>query len=118
MSLPASAHLGTLLCDQWRLPANIGRACEFHTLADLSAADRDSSLQGLERVICLANLVALISTGDVNGQKKGQLQNAVRSALGCSEKEFITIMADISQLAVHVEKLLYDLRSVSRLGRT
>lgn len=109
MSLPASAHLGTLLCDHWRLPNNIRQACEFHTLADLSATDRDSSLQGLERVICLGNLIALVSTDEVNSQKKGQLQNAVRSALGCSEEKFITIMGDISGLSVHVERLLDDL---------
>lgn len=109
MSLPASAYLGTLLCEQWRLPTNIRQACEFHTLADLSATDRHSSLQVLERVICLANLMALVSAEEVNSQKKTQLQNAVRSTLGCSEEEFTTIMADISELSVHVERLVADL---------
>jgi HD-like signal output (HDOD) protein len=117
MSLPASAYLGTLLCDQWRLPRNIRHACEFHTLADLSAIDRKSFLQKLERVICLGNLIALVSSNGVDSQKRRQLRNGIRSALGCSEAEITTMMEDISGLSVEVERFLDDLARVSESAR-
>jgi HD-like signal output (HDOD) protein len=107
--LPASAYLGTILCDHWRLPGKIRRACECHTLSDLLVAEADHATKPFDRIIILGNLCALISTDRLNDQTRKKLQKAVRKALGCSEEMFLLVMADIYELKIHVHRFLDQL---------
>jgi len=70
LSLPSSSFLGALLCDHWRLPDNVRQACEFHTLNDFLAAEGDSSSTPFQRMICLGNLVAVLSTSELSDSAK------------------------------------------------
>jgi HD-like signal output (HDOD) protein len=109
ISLPASAYLGTLLCDHWRLPGEIRKACECHTLSDLLVAEADHAIKPFDRMIILGNLCALISTDRLNDQTRKKLQKAVRTALGCSEEMFLLVMADIYELKTDVQRFLDQL---------
>jgi HD-like signal output (HDOD) protein len=105
-SLPASAYLGTILCDHWRLPGKIRKACERHTLSDLSVEEADPTLKPFDGMIILGNLFALISTSGLNGQTRKELEKTIRKALGCSEEMFLLIMGDIFELKIHAQRFL------------
>ncbi len=105
-SLPSSSYLGTLLCDHWRLPDNVRQACEFHTLRDLLAAQGGSPLRPFQRMICLGNVLAVLSTNQLSNSTKREIADAVRRALACIEDEFLTMMADIYDLRIEVESFM------------
>jgi HD-like signal output (HDOD) protein len=103
-SLPSSGFFGTLLCDHWRLPGHIRRACECHTLKHLTDIDKEDSSARFRRMICLGNLLTVLSTDELNNDTKQEIASAVRSTLDCGEPEFMTMMGDIYELRVEVER--------------
>jgi HD-like signal output (HDOD) protein len=105
-SMPSSAFFGTLLCDHWRLPDEIRRACECHTLEDIAAIRADSSPRPFQRMICLGNLLTVLSTKDLSNNKRQAIADASRSALNQTEKEFLMMMGDIYDLRADVEQFL------------
>jgi HD-like signal output (HDOD) protein len=109
-SLPSSSFLGTLLCDHWRLPHNVRQACESHTLSDLSAAQGDSAATRYQRMICLGNLLAVLSANELSNPTKQELADATMTALGYTEEEFLTMMADIYELRTEAEDFMQQLR--------
>jgi HD-like signal output (HDOD) protein len=108
-SLPASAYLGTILCDRWRLPGKIRRACECHALSDLFIAEADHAQEPFDRMITLGNLCALLSTNGLHTETRKELGEAVRKALELSEETFLLIMGDIFELKIHAQKFLDEL---------
>lgn len=103
-SLPSSAFVGTLLCEHWRLPDNIRTACESHTLQDLPSLSEDSPSARFRRMICLANLLTVLSTDELNDATKREIASAIKTGLDCTEQEFLAMMGDIYELRIDVEK--------------
>ncbi len=103
-SLPPSSFLGTLLCDHWRLPNHIRSACEFHTLRDLPNINRGSQSARFQRMICLGNVIAVLSANELKDATKREIASAVMAALGCAEPEFLGMMGDVYELKLDVEK--------------
>jgi HD-like signal output (HDOD) protein len=109
-SLPSSAFLGTVLCDHWRLPDEIRQACETHTLEDLSAPKADGPSNRFQRMICLGNLLTVLSTSELSNTTRQNIADACKPALDCTQTEFLALMGDIYELRIDVE------RFVERLG--
>jgi HD-like signal output (HDOD) protein len=105
-SLPSSAFLGTLLCDHWRLPEKIREACEFHSLRALLAIRENSLSAGFRRMICLGNLVAVLSAEELSNANRQEISAAVQTALNLTEIEFLTFMGDIYDLGTDVERFM------------
>jgi len=108
-SLPSSAFLGTLLCDHWRLPDEIRQACESHTLEDFAAMKADSPPRPFQRMICLGNLLTVLSTRELTNNKRQEIAEASRSALDQTEKAFFVMMGDIYDLREGVDRFLEQL---------
>jgi HD-like signal output (HDOD) protein len=109
-SLPSSSFLGALLCIHWRLPDNVRKACELHTLGDFLVAERDGTCTPFQRMISLGNLLAVLSARQLNDSVKQQISDTVRKALDCTEAEFLTIMGDIYELRTEVESFMQQFR--------
>ncbi|OEU45515.1 MAG: hypothetical protein BBJ60_07405 [Desulfobacterales bacterium S7086C20] len=102
-SFPSSGYLGTLLCDHWRLPKPVRMACEFHTLKDLLSDREDGSPKPLQQMVCLGNLLAVLSADYLNSDVKEQITDGVTTDLGLNEEEFLALMGDIYELKIEVE---------------
>jgi len=105
-SFPSSAYLGSLLCEHWRLPRKIKEACSSHGLEDLRSIDINDTSKHFSLIICLANLLAVLSYDKLNTESKEELSEAITTSLACSEKEFLIIMGDIYELRAEVDKLV------------
>jgi HD-like signal output (HDOD) protein len=101
--LPSSAYMGSLLCDHWRLPNQVKLACEFHRLEDLAKNNGNTVVESFIRVICLGNLLTILSTEDLNNHTKQEIAEKTRKLLNCSEESFLAIMGDIYELKNEVE---------------
>jgi HD-like signal output (HDOD) protein len=110
LSLPLSSFLGALLCVHWRLPDNVRQACELHTLNDFLAAERNGTLTAFQRMICLGNFLAVLSTRQLNDSTKQEISDTVRTALSCPEADFFTMMGDIYELRTEVEGFIEQFR--------
>lgn len=106
LELPESAFLATMLCDHWRLPSTIKTACQFHTLKDLSNIEGDSASAGFKRMVCLGNLLAILSADEVSNAKKQEIVGSAMSALDCTEEQFLALMGGIYELRVDVDKFM------------
>lgn len=104
-SFPSSAYFGSLLCEHWRLPIKIKEACRAHGLGDLRSIDIDDTSMHFSRIICLANLLAILSYDKLTTESKEEISEAIMTSLECSEKDFLIIMGDIYELRGEVEKL-------------
>ncbi len=102
-SFPSSGYLGSLLCDRWRLPNRIKRACEFHTLKDLKSVETADPAKAFERMVCLGNLFAVLSTSELNAETKQEIGEEVKRILNLSEADFLTVMGDIYELGTEVD---------------
>jgi HD-like signal output (HDOD) protein len=103
---PSSAYMGTLLCKHWRLPIQVKEACNFHTLDDLVASRKGDAPSPFQRIICLANLVALLSTDTLNQQARESIADAVKTDLNLDEEGFLTMMGDVYELKTEVESFV------------
>ncbi len=108
-SLPASAYLGGLLCDHWRLPNQIKEACMHHTLKDLPSATPDSPTGAFRRMICLGNLMSTLSSDDLKEETKHDIAGAITASLGCSDSDFLAIMGEIYDLRIEVDQFMGQL---------
>jgi HD-like signal output (HDOD) protein len=105
-SLPASALFGMLLSNHWRLPDHVKSACERHSLTDLAEIKENGRLARFERMICLGNLLTVLSTDELDDDVKQEIAKATRTALSCQEPEFLAIMGDIYELRIDVERFM------------
>lgn len=106
LSLPASAYFGVLLCDHWRLPAKIREACEAHSLQYLRGIKGKSPADSFKRMICLGNLTAILSVNELSNEKKPEIAQAISASLECSEAEFLTLMGEIYDLRIQVDRFM------------
>jgi HD-like signal output (HDOD) protein len=105
-SLPSSAFLGTLLCDHWRLPENVRNACEFHSLKDLPAVTENSMSADFRRMICLGNLLAIVSADELSSANRQGVSTEVQTTLNLPEAGFLTMMGDVYELRIEVERFM------------
>jgi HD-like signal output (HDOD) protein len=110
LSLPSSSFMGTMLCDHWRLPGKVKEACEFHTLQDLPLIESDGPSGSFLRMICLGNLLAVLSSDELRNAAKQKITRATGKALDCTEAQFLAMMGDIYELRIDVEQFVSQLR--------
>ena len=108
-SLPSSAYLGTLLCEHWRLPDEIRQACACNTLEHLVAMKAGSGSAPFQRMICLGNLLTILSTIDLSTAVKEKIAAACKTALNSTEPTFLAMMGDIYELRIDVERFMEQL---------
>ena len=106
LALPSSPFVGTLLCDHWRLPSKVRRACESHRLEDLRKITPTNPSEGFNRIICTANLLAILSAEELQQTIKKEIADAVRQSLRCAESAFLVMMGAIYDLRNEVDKFL------------
>lgn len=104
-NLPASAYIGSLLCDYWKLPDKIKIACSCHTLNDLKHVQMNAVSDSFKRIICLGNLFAILSADALNDRVKNDIAISLRENMSVSEPEFLEIMGEIHDLKIEVETL-------------
>jgi HD-like signal output (HDOD) protein len=109
MSLPSSGYLGSLLARYWRLPEHIEKACKCHSLEDLERLEEQDAQTRSLRIICLGNLIASLSSEELNDTVKHEIASTTKALLGCDESEFLTLMGDIYELEVEVERFVSNL---------
>jgi HD-like signal output (HDOD) protein len=105
-SLPTSALFGKLLSNHWRLPDHVRIACERHSLTDLAKIKENGRMDRFARMICLGNLLTVLSSNELNDDVKQEIAEATRAALSCEEPEFLAIMGDIYELRIDVERFM------------
>lgn len=104
LQTPSHLAYGAELCRQWRLPDTVMTCCEQHELEHL----RDS-LSPLQRVVCVSNLMVHLAVGDLSEHLTPLVQSELLAATGCTEKEFLVIMAEIYDLRLEVSRFLDQL---------
>ena len=105
LSLPSSSYLGTLLCERWRLPDKIKKACSSHSLHDLKKINGESSKGPYITMVILGNLVAVLSTDEVIKEKRNEIIEEIIRTINIDESDFMLIMGDVVQLKEEVSKL-------------
>ena len=104
-----SAYLGTLLCDHWRLPDQIRSACESHTFKNMIDVEHDNFSDSFHRMICLGNIIAVLSTEELAEDTKHKIVDSTTTHLDISEAEFLAMMGDIYELRIEVDKFVGQL---------
>jgi HD-like signal output (HDOD) protein len=100
---PSHLAFGTLLCDQWRLPASIRHACEAHELGQL----RDGEcVHPVQQVTAVANLLVHLNDSALKRAVNEEIRIQVQAALKCSEEEFLLLMGEVYDLAQDVGRFL------------
>lgn len=107
---PSSSMFGGLLCEYWRLPENMRSACECHTLEDLPSLTGDDPASRFRRLIALGNVIAVLAADELHGETKKRIAAVAQKTLGCPEPEFLTMMGDIYELRIEVERFTEQLR--------
>jgi HD-like signal output (HDOD) protein len=108
-SLPSDTYFGVLLCDHWRLPEGIKDACEFHTIKDLDKIEAYSPAGAFKKMVCLGNLVSILSKDELNDAVKRRLADAIMKALDCSDSDFLSLMGDIYELRLEADNFMHTL---------
>jgi len=107
--LPADTYFGSLLCDHWRLPEKIKDACEFHRIEDLDRIETSSTSDAFKKMVCLGNLVSILSKDALNDEIKRRLAASIMKTLDCSDSEFLSLMGDIYELRLEVDKFMHNM---------
>lgn len=63
-------------------------------------------MESFIRVICLGNLLTILSTEDLSNHTKQEIADKTRKMLNCTEEHFLAIMGDINELKTEVEGFL------------
>ncbi len=109
LDYPSHQTLGELLCEQWNLPDLIRRACLNHELDDLKSLDMDQPRAEQTRLVCMANLLSNLATGDLSPETKQEIMEVTTASIDCSEQDFLMLMGEIYELKSEVESFLRQL---------
>ena len=69
----------------------------------------DSPSTPFQRMICLGNLLTLLSTIELSTTTKENIADACKTALDCTEAAFLAMMGDIYELRIDVETFMEQL---------
>ena len=104
--MPPSSYLGSLLCEFWRLPDKIREACVAHTLDELKKLSQADQPNSFIRVICLANLLATLTTDQLEDEIKKQVTTEIKQNYELTDDKFMLMLGSISELKMETEKFM------------
>lgn len=105
-SLPSSSYFGTLLCERWRLPGTIKKACSSHNLHNLKKINEEGLKDPYIKMVILGNLSAELISGKLSQDKKEEISEIIIKTLNINESDFLLIMGDIIELKEEAHSLL------------
>jgi hypothetical protein len=94
------------LCDFWRLPEKIREACVSHTLEELKKLSQSEQPNSFTRVICLANLLAILTTDQLVDETKNELTAEIKQNCQLTDDKFMLMLGSISELKMETEKFM------------
>jgi putative nucleotidyltransferase with HDIG domain len=103
LGFPSHLTLGALLAEHWGLPPAIRRACSFHELSDLKALGTRAEADPFDFIITVANLIAELSTGELDDPVRDDVLATVQGALEISKVEFVGLLAEVYELQRRAE---------------
>lgn len=107
LGVTSHISLGTTLAERWSLPASVKRACGLHELRDLKRLNDRTPENGDDlKVLCSANLLSNLSTGELGTETKTEIRDEVLRALDCNEGGFLLLMGELYELKSVVQRLL------------
>lgn len=96
LGVPSSATLGVLLCQYWNLPNRIRDACRYHAPDSLQAFEETGTLRGdFIRAVCIGHTLSQLSVDELNDQVRVTITQHVMETLGCDERTFLDLMAEV-----------------------
>jgi HD-like signal output (HDOD) protein len=102
-------QVGALLCDRWRLPASVERACRRHELEDLEQLDERDEFFEETQLVCVSNLLANVANEPLRPEQKSAMTDTVTRALGLDAERFLLLMGEIYAVRSEVETFLLQL---------
>ncbi len=109
LDYPSHQTLGDLLCEHWNLPDTVRQACLHHELDDLRKLDMDEPGAEQTRLVCLANLLSNLATGELSPETKHEIRAVTTESVGGSDQDFLLLMGEIYELKSEVESFLLQL---------
>lgn len=107
--LPSHQLFGSLLCEHWRLPKPIKKACEFHELFQIKTITDPSQADPFSLAITVANLLAVLSAEQLRDPLKGEIVEETKRVLRCSDGEFLVLMGEVYNLKIEADTFLSQL---------
>jgi HD-like signal output (HDOD) protein len=107
LGLPSHTELGARLCELWRLPEPVRRACLSHELPDLQSMLAGDEAGEELRIVSLANLLSNLCIDPLTEEMKTAIHDAASRALALrDEAEFLLLMGELYELGSKVEGFL------------
>jgi len=104
LGLPSHTALGARLCELWRLPESVRRACTSHELPDLQGMLAGDEAGEDLRIVSLANLLANLCTEKLTEELKTTIHDVASRGLALrDEAEFLLLMGEMYDLGSKVE---------------
>jgi HD-like signal output (HDOD) protein len=104
--LPASAYLGTLLCDHWRLPLVVRDSCESHTLETVYENVSGVGPLQIPVVVSVCNLVSVLSTGTLADSVAEEIARVTMQTLDYDEPAFADLMTVVKELGTDAHQFM------------
>ena len=79
-------------------------------LMDLLGIDAKSLSESFRLMICVGNLLAVLSTEELSEGTKREIASSTKIALAYTDPEFLTMMGDIYDLRSEVERFMGQVR--------
>lgn len=108
LDVPASAYLGTLLCDHWRLPLIVRNSCETHTLEMLYEPVQDSPQSQVGVLISVSNLLSTMSTAVLASPIKEEIAGTIMRTLDYDQAKFADLKMVVEALKAEAEKFMHQ----------
>lgn len=109
LGLPKDSDLGARLCDHWRLPAIVRRACEQHELEDLRKMQSAADTNPVVLAVCVASLLSVICVLPLTEDRKREMSREVQRVLGLDEQAFLILMSDVYELREEAKQTVRSL---------
>jgi HD-like signal output (HDOD) protein len=103
------SRLGADLCDHWRLPEVVRRACLHHGLPQLQALLEENSSDDELKLVCVANLLSKLCADELTDELRNDIREAAMEVLDLDDHRFMLLMGDIYDLRAEVQSFLRKL---------
>lgn len=98
LGLPEDSELGARLCEHWRLPSIVRKACEHHELEDLRRMGASGENNPVIVAVCVASLLSVLCVLPLTEDRKREMSREVQRVLGLDEQAFLMLMSDVYEL--------------------
>jgi HD-like signal output (HDOD) protein len=109
LGMPPDSELGALLCDHWRLPSVVRKACEQHELDDLRRMSGSSDTSPVIFAVCVASLLSVLCVLPLTEDRKREMSREIQRALGLDEQAFLLLMSDVYELREEAKQTVRSL---------